>query len=108
MAKKNTTIVADPLALSLEHEQELRQLVLRVEGHRVRLEYEVDGDRVFLSDPDVPQALRDRSLEDVMIQKALAWVEERRSKLIPRHARIKTYLRQNPDWKRLLLKGIEV
>jgi hypothetical protein len=108
MAKKALSPAPEPVQLPLEHAEELRQLVLRVNGHRVRLEYEMDGDRIFLSDPVVPLALRDGSIEEVMIIKALVWVEERRAKLIPRHAKIKAYLRHNPDWKRLLLKGIEV
>ncbi|MCB9182512.1 MAG: N-acetyltransferase [Flavobacteriales bacterium] len=108
MARKETPDTIDLQALPLQDEPDSRQFVLRVGEHRARLEYDRDGDRIFLGTLDVPKPVESLGVGDVVMEKTLLWVEENRLKLIPTHPTIKAYLRKHTAWQRLLLKGVQV
>jgi hypothetical protein len=109
MARKaNTDSTIDLASLPLLDEPDSRQFVLRVGEHRARLEYDRDGDRIFLGTLDVPKPVESLGVADVFMEKTLTWVEENRLKLIPTHPAIKAYLRKHTAWQRLLLKGVQV
>lgn len=108
MARKANTEIIDLHALPLQDEPDSRQFVLRVGEHRARLEYDRDGDRIFLGTLDVPKPVEGLGVGEVVMEKTLAWVEENRLKLIPTHPTIKAYLRKHTAWQRLLLKGVQV
>ena len=108
MGTKSTTETIDFTAIHLEDEPDSRQFVLRVNGHRARLEYDRDGDRIFLGTLDVPRQIQSLGVADVMMEKTLNWVDENSLKLIPTHPTIKGYLRKHTVWQRLLLKGVQV
>lgn len=108
MARKPSSETIDLQSLPLIDEPDSRQFVLRVGEHRARLEYDRDGDRIFLGTLDVPRAVVDLGVGDVVMEKTLMWVEENRLKLIPTAPAIKAYLRKHTAWQRLLLKGVQV
>ena len=108
MARKETTATIDLGSLSIINEPDSRQFVLRVGEYRARLEYDRDGDRIFLGTLDVPRPVESLGIADVFMEKTLVWVEENRLKLIPTHPTIKAYLRKHTAWQRLLLKGVQV
>ncbi len=109
MAKKITSPKTyDIDVLQLTDEEEARQLVLRVGDHRVRMQYDRTGDRIFLTGLDVPRGLGVDDMQKRMIEKVFAWVEEKNLKIIPTNQVVKAYLRENKDWQRLLLKGVQV
>ena len=98
----------DPAELELRDEPENRQFVARVGDHRARVEYERNGDRIFLTLLDIPKALVPLEITDALIEKVLTYVEEKRWKLIPTHPLIKAYMHAHPAWQRLLLKGVQL
>lgn len=108
MARKPPSETIDLQSLPLIDEPDSRQFVLRVGEHRARLEYDRDGDRIFIGTLDVPRAVVDLGVGDVVMEKTLMWVEENRLKLIPTAPAIKAYLRKHTTWQRLLLKGVQV
>ncbi|MFZ1694237.1 MAG: N-acetyltransferase [Flavobacteriales bacterium] len=108
MTRKASTETIDLMAQPLVDEPDSRQFVLRVGEHRARMEYDRDGDRIFLGTLDVPRQVADLGVGDVVMEKTLMWVEENRLKLIPTAPAIKAYLRKHTAWKRLLLKGVQV
>lgn len=109
MAKKSTSpTITDIDVLQLTDEEEARQLVLRVGEHRVRMQYDRAGDRIFLTGLDVPRGIGIDDMQKRMIEKVFAWVEENNLKMIPTNQVVKAYLRENKSWQRLLLKGVQV
>jgi len=106
MSKKDTPSL--PAELELLDETGARQFVVRVDGHRARVEYDRDGDRIFLTSIDVPKALEPYGMHDALLEKVLSHVEEMRWKLVPTHPAIKDYLRAHTAWQRLLLKGVQL
>lgn len=108
MAKRTAPEATDLESLPLIDEKDMRQFVLQVGEHRARMEYDFQGDRIFLTQTEIPKALDGLPVADALVLKALTFVEEKRWKLIPVSMHVKTYLREHPEWKRLLLKGLNV
>ena len=95
-------------ALPLLDQPDMRQFVLQVGGQRARVEYDRQGDRIFLTGTDLPKSLEESGVGDVLMHKVLVHVEEQRWKLVPTAAFAKAYLRRHTEWKRLLVKGIHL
>lgn len=108
MTRKESTAPIDLESLSIADEPDSRQFVLRVGEYRARLEYDRDGDRIFLGTLDVPKPVQSLGVAEVFMEKTLTWVEANRLKLIPTHPTIKAYLRKHTAWQRLLLKGVQL
>lgn len=108
MAGKTRTLIEDLGALALVDEEESRQFVLVVGGHRARMEYDRTPDRIFLTHLLVPPALEGQDVAAVLTEKVLTWVEDRGMKLVPYCPYVKTYLRRNTAWQRLLVKGVQI
>lgn len=94
--------------LPLQNETESRQFVMQVGQHRARIEYDHQGDRMFLTRTDVPARIEDPNVAPVLTEKVLTWIDQHNLKLIPLCRSVKAHLRSNPNWKRLLLKGLHV
>jgi uncharacterized protein len=108
MAKRTVPESIDLESLPLIEEKDMRQFVLQVGEHRARMEYDHQGDRIFLTQTEIPKALDGMPVADALVLKALIFVEEKRWKLIPVSHHVKAYLRAHPEWKRLLVKGLHV
>jgi predicted GNAT family acetyltransferase len=97
-----------PSALELHDEAENRQFVTRVDGLRATVEYDRDGERIFLTGLNIPKSLQPLGLGDALLERVLTHVEEQKWRLIPTHPAIKDYLRTHTAWQRLLLKGVQL
>lgn len=108
MAAKTPSGTIDLSALPLIDEEESRQFVLVVDGHRARMEYERSSDRIFLTHLLVPPAIEGQEVAEGLTEKVLVWVESKGMKLVPYCPFVKTYLRRNAAWQRLLVKGVQI
>lgn len=109
MAKKAApTTPVFPHVLELVDETENRQFVTRVDGLRATVEYDRDGERIFLTGIHIPKALEPLGVREALMEKVLTHVEEQKWKLIPTNPAIKDYLRTHSAWQRLLLKGVQL
>ena len=108
MASKTSTATLDISTLSLIDEEESRQFVIIVDGHRARMEYDRSSDRIFLTNIHVPMALEEKDISTVLTEMVLNWVEANNMKMVPYCPFVKTYLRRNTAWQRLLVKGVQV
>lgn len=108
MSTKATTLKVDLTDLPLIDEEESRQFVMVVGGHRARMEYDRTPDRIFLTHLLVPPAIEGQDVAAVLTEKVLNWVESKRMKLVPYCPYVKTYLRRHTAWQRLLVKGVQI
>jgi len=108
MSRKANARTTDLNELPLIDEEESRQFVLVVGGHRVRMEYDRTPDRIFLTHLLVPPAVEGEGVSEALTEKVLAWVESRGMKLVPYCPFVKTYLRRHTAWQRLLVKGVQI
>ena len=85
-----------------------RQFELTVDGHTARIEYELDGKKIFLTHTEVPKALEGHGVGTVLVEKVLAYIEEAGMRLVPMCPFVAAYLRRHPEWQRLLEKGMRL
>lgn len=108
MPPKTTAIPVDLSDLPLIDEEESRQFVMVVGGHRARMEYDRTPDRIFLTHLLVPPAIEGHDVAAVLTEKVLTWVESKNMKLVPYCPYVKTYLRRHTAWQKLLIKGMQL
>jgi len=108
MATKETRTTIDFSNVQLIDEEESRQFVMVVNGHRARMEYDRSSDRIFLTHLLVPPAIEGHDVAAVLTEKVLNWVESKGMKLVPYCPYVKTYLRRHTAWQRLLVKGVQI
>lgn len=108
MPTKTAAPTLDPQALVLMDEEDSRQFVLVVSGHRARMEYDRTPDRIFLTHLTVPAALDVNTVSAILTEKVLEWVDSKRMKVVPISPYVKTYLRKHTAWQRLLVKGVQI
>ncbi len=108
MPAKQAPTAIDLMGLPLIDEEESRQFVLVVDGHRARMEYDRSSDRIFLTHLLVPPALDGQDVAAALTEKVFAWVEAKGMKMVPYCPYVKTYLRRHTAWQRLLVKGVQI
>jgi predicted GNAT family acetyltransferase len=76
--------------------------------HRPRIEYIRAGDRIYLTHTEVPTELAGKGIGSALIAAALKDIEQEGLTLVPLCPFVALYLQRNPEWKRLVMKGINI
>lgn len=95
-------------SLPLTNNENLRQFELVVDGQKAKIVYELQRDRMSLLHTEVPSALEGRGVGQAIVEKTLHYLEENKLKLVPWCPFVKSYLKRNPEWKRILAQGINI
>lgn len=66
------------------------------------IEYKLKGDDILLMHTKVPEELQGMGIGNALILKSLQEIELRKLRLVPLCPFVKSFLRKNPDWNRLL------
>jgi predicted GNAT family acetyltransferase len=75
-----------------------------VEGQRAFIDYRHTGDTYLLLHTEVPEVLRNRGIAKILVEKTFKYLEENHLKMRPFCVYIQAYLKNNPEWKRLIDK----
>lgn len=85
-----------------------RQFELTVDNIKSKIEYELQKDRMFLIHTEVPQALAGKGVGNAIVEKTLQYLETNNLKLVPLCPFVAAYVKKHPEWKNLLVQGIQV
>ena len=88
--------------------QEGRRYEFEIGTHRPRIEYIRAGDRIYLTHTEVPSELAGKGIGTALIASALEAIEQEGLALVPLCPFVALYLQRNPEWKRLVMKGINI
>ncbi|MBS1547459.1 MAG: N-acetyltransferase [Bacteroidetes bacterium] len=100
--------MTDLSRIPLINDKSSRQFEMEVEGRTAKVEYELNGTKMFLTHASVPKSLVDTGVCAALVEKVFAYIEENNLKLVPMCARVTAHLREHPEWKRIVEKGVEV
>jgi predicted GNAT family acetyltransferase len=75
-----------------------------VDGQRAFIDYRRTGDTFLLIHTEVPEVLRNKGIAKILVEETFKYLEENHLKMRPFCAYIQSYLKNNPDWKRLIDK----
>lgn len=94
--------------LEVKENVNARQFETRVDGHLAKIEYMEGGNRIFLTHTEVAPQLEGKGIAAALVERVLAIIEERGQKMVPLCPYVATFIRKNPEWKKLLAHGINV
>lgn len=84
------------------------QYEFHLEGEIPRLEYIKAQDKIYLTHTEVPSALAGRGIGSALIGAVLEDIDRQGLTLVPLCPFVAMFLKRNPEWKRLVLKGINI
>ncbi len=73
-----------------------------------RVEYIKTKDKIYLTHTEVPPSLAGKGIGTALIGAVLKDIEQKGLTLVPLCPFVALYLQRNPEWKRLVLKGIKI
>lgn len=100
--------MTDLSLIPLINDKSSRQFEMEVEGRMAKVEYELNGTKMFLTQACVPKSLVNAGVGAVIVERVFAYIEENNLKLVPMCAFVTAHLRKHPEWKRIVEKGVQV
>jgi uncharacterized protein len=85
-----------------------KQYELQVDDLLVRIEYIKAQNRIFLTHTEVPVELEGKGFGSSIVKGVLELIEQKGLTLIPMCPFVALYIKRHPEWKKLILKGINV
>ncbi len=92
----------------LQEDPEGKMYFFDINGLRPRIEYIRAGDRIFLTHTEVPPELEGKGIGSDLIRKTLEDVGLKGLTLIPLCPFVASYIKRHPEWKKLVLKGVNI
>ncbi|MEO0571895.1 MAG: GNAT family N-acetyltransferase [Bacteroidota bacterium] len=93
---------------SLIDNTEKKRYELQLPEHTPFIEYIRAKDNIYLTHTEVPKGLEGQGIGSAMVRQALEDIKEKGLTLIPLCPFVALYLKRNPDYKTLVLKGINI
>lgn len=94
--------------MELIDNKEAKQYEMQVEDSIVRIEYIRALNKIYLTHTEVPQSLEGKGLGSLIVKKALEDIDKRELTLIPMCPFVAGYIKKHPEWKKLVLRGINI
>ena len=91
----------------IENETE-KQYEFHIDGFIPRMEYIKVPSKIFLTHTEVPVELEGKGIGTALIKQVLEEIEKLDLVLIPMCPFVATYIKRYPEWKKLVLKGINI
>ena len=97
------------LELTLEDNGEAKQYQVKVDGYTPRIEYiRTNDEKIYLTHTEVPRSLEGRGIGSEIIRLALEDIKKQNLTLIPLCPFVASYIKKHPEWRELVLKGINI
>lgn len=85
-----------------------KQYELHVEGFTARIEYIRAKNKIFLTHTEVPMELNGKGIGSMIVKAVLQEIERQDITLIPMCPFVAMYIKRHPEWKKLVLKNINI
>ncbi len=87
---------------------EAKQYEFHVDGKTPKIEYIKAQDKIYLTHTEVPKGLEGRGFGTAIVGAALRDIELKELTLVPLCPFVALYIKRHPEWKKLVLKGINI
>jgi predicted GNAT family acetyltransferase len=85
------------------------QYEFHVGKHLAKIEYiKTNNGEIYLTHTEVPVALEGQGIGSQLAGKVLADIEQKGLRLIPLCPFVAGYIKKHPDWRRIVMKGINI
>ncbi len=87
----------------------LHQYEFRIGDLIPRIEYiKTKNGEIYLTHTEVPSALEGKGVGSSLVRLALEDIERRQLRLVPLCPFVAGYVQKHPEWKRLVMEGINI
>lgn len=87
---------------------EKKRYEFRIGSHTPVIEYIKAKDKIYLTHTEVPNELAGKGIGTALVKQVLEDIKEKGLTLVPLCPFVALYLKRNPQWKTLVLKGINI
>ncbi len=87
---------------------EKKRYEFKIDGYTPIIEYIKAKDKIYLTHTEVPNELAGRGIGTALVRAALEDVKAKGLTLVPLCPFVALYIKRNPEWKELVLKGINI
>lgn len=85
-----------------------KQYQFSISGHLAKIEYIRAGDKIYLTHTEVPKELSGQGIGGQLVRSALEDIRKQGLSLIPLCPFVAGYIKDKPEWHKLLMKGINI
>lgn len=85
-----------------------KQYEAHIEGAIARIEYIRAKNRIYLTHTEVPSSLEGKGIGSTLVLKVLEDIERQDLILVPMCPFVALYLKRHPEWKKLVMRGINI
>jgi len=93
---------SDIQAIPLQVNTNTKRFELEVEGQISSVNFDIEGDKIYLAHAHVPASQRNRGIASVLTEKVLQQVEADGLKAVLMCSYIQAYVHKHPEWKRII------
>lgn len=79
-----------------------------IDGSTAYIEYIKAQDKIYLTHTEVPKSMEGKGIGSALVLKVLEDIEKKNLTLIPLCPFVALYLKRHPEWKKLVMKGINI
>ena len=88
--------------------KEAKQYELHIGEKKALIEYILVKDKIYLTHTEVPPSLTGNGYGSEIIRRALEDIRDRDLTLVPLCPFVALYIKRNPEWRSLVLKGVKI
>ena len=88
--------------------EEKKRYEFQLEEYTPIIEYIKAQDKIYLTHTEVPTALEGKGIGSALVKQALEDIEKKGLTLVPLCPFVALYIKRHPEWKKLVLKGINI
>ncbi|MCK0145522.1 N-acetyltransferase [Arenibacter sp. F26102] len=85
-----------------------KQYEYQIDGVIAKIEYKKAKDKIYLTHTEVPKELEGKGVASSLVKQVLEDVETKGLTLVPMCPFVAAYIKRHPEWKELILKGINI
>jgi predicted GNAT family acetyltransferase len=94
--------------MALIDNAERKRYEMHIDGLVPRIEYIKAQDKIYLTHTEVPKEMEGKGVAATMTRKVLEDIESKSLTLVPLCPYVAQYIKRHPEWKKLVLKGINI
>ncbi|AWX43143.1 hypothetical protein HME9304_00130 [Flagellimonas maritima] len=92
----------------LVNNEEAKQFQFKLDESVAKIEYIKAKEKIYLTHTEVPKGFEGKGVGTELIKQSLEYIKKKDLTLVPLCPFVAMYIKRNPKWKSLVLKGINI